>query len=90
MRFEIRLPIQSPSVLLDIRRDVGDKVRIGDILFSYEADGALLFEYSAYNGVAVAVSDKRGERMMGGETVMVIEGDPIPSGAEMFPADARE
>ena len=85
MNFDIRLPMNCDTVILDIRRDAGDKVRIGDILFSYEADGALLFEYSAYNGTVTELYAVAGDKMMRGAAVMSIDGDLPPKDKEMFP-----
>jgi len=86
MKFNIKLPMNCDATVLDIRRDEGDKVRIGDILFSYEADGALLFEYSAYNGIVTAVSANIGEKMPRGATVLTLEGDSLPKDTELFPS----
>lgn len=85
MKFDIKLPMNCDTTVLDIRRDEGDKVRIGDILFSYEADGALLFEYSAYNGIVEAVHANAGDKMPRGATVMTVEGDSHPKDSELFP-----
>ena len=87
MKIEIKLPQNCSPMLLDIRRDKGDSVRIGDILFSYEADGALFFEYSACNGKVTGVSDLRGQRLLGGETVLTVDSLPLPPNTEMFPSD---
>ena len=85
MKFDIKLPMNCDATVLDIRRDEGDKVRIGDILFSYEADGALLFEYSAYNGTVSAVYACAGEKTPRGATVMTVDGDIHPKDTELFP-----
>lgn len=63
----VTMPLQMPQipspVLLSIRKKVGQSVDVGEILFSYEADGAVFEEAAAFAGRVNAVLFREGERV---------------------------
>ena len=86
MEITIKMPICISPRLIDIRVAEGDDVALGDILFSYESDGALLFEYSACRGKVTEVTAVTGREIRSGDTVLKVIGAAPEREAEMFPA----
>ena len=82
MEITVKMPVCVAPQLLDVRVSEGSAVEIGDILFSYSADGALLFEYSAYLGTVTRICARRGEIDCGDAvlrmTVEKTEGELFP------------
>ena len=90
MKISVKMPICVSPHLIDIRVAEGDRVSLGDILFSYESDGALLFEYSACSGTVSEVTAVPGRDVGCGDTVITVNGDRLRSEGEMFPqSDSR-
>ena len=88
MKTIVRMPACSAPRLLQLNRSNGDAVELGDILFSYESDGALLFEYSACIGTVTECHVSEGQLLRPGDAVMTVEGEiPDPS-RELFSARA--
>ena len=77
------MPKQGQSVesciLTEIRKNKGDKVAVGDILFAYETDKASFEEESKVEGTVLAVFYNEGDEIPVLENVMVIgqEGENI-------------
>ena len=61
--------------LIDVRVAEGDSIAVGDILFSYESDGALMFEYSACSGTVVKLHAAVGRNIRIGDAVLTVEGN---------------
>ena len=61
--------------LIDVRVAEGDNVAVGDILFSYESDGALMFEYSACAGTVIKLHAAVGHNIRTGDAVLTLEGN---------------
>ena len=74
----VKIPSQMPElpmpVLKAIFKKVGDKVGIGDVLFSYESDGAVFEETSAIMGTVIASLFKPGDKVSEGTPVLVVNG----------------
>jgi pyruvate/2-oxoglutarate dehydrogenase complex dihydrolipoamide acyltransferase (E2) component len=74
----VKIPSQMPElpmpVLKAIFKNVGDKVGIGDVLFSYESDGAVFEETSAIMGTVIASLFKPGDKVSEGTPVLVVNG----------------
>ena len=72
----VKIPSQMPElsmpVLKAIFKKVGDKVAIGDVLFAYESDGAILEETSALIGTVVASFFKPGDSVSEGTPVLAV------------------
>jgi len=72
----IKIPTQIPGlpmpVLKGIFKNVGDKVKIGEVLFSYESDGAVFEETSALIGTVIAKFFKPGDSVSAGTPVLAI------------------
>ena len=86
MEIRIKMPFCISPRLIDIRVAEGDEITPGDILFSYEADGALLFEYSACRGKVTAVLATPGRDVHCGDTVLTVNGSAAKYGDELFPS----
>lgn len=77
------MPKQGQSVesciLTEFKKNVGDKVAVGDILFSYETDKASFDEESKVEGTVLAVLYSDGDEIPCLENVMIIgnEGEDI-------------
>ena len=77
------MPKQGQSVesciLTEFKKNVGDKVAVGDILFSYETDKASFDEESKVEGTVLAVLFGEGDEIPCLENVMIIgnEGEDI-------------
>ena len=73
------MPKQGQSVesciLTEFRKNKGDKVAVGDILFAYETDKASFEEESKVEGTVLAVLYNEGDEIPVLENVMVI-GEP--------------
>lgn len=72
----VNMPMHMPqvdSVLRTLCTGVGEKVGVGEILFTYELDGALFEERSTVTGAIVAVFFNENEAVSGGIPVMAIE-----------------
>ncbi len=91
------MPKQGQSVesciLTELRKNKGDKVAVGDILFAYETDKASFEEESKVEGTVLAVFYNEGDEIPVLENVMVIgqEGeniDDLLSGAPAAEAPA--
>lgn len=77
MEITVKMPLCVSPRIIDIRVDEGDTISPGDILFSYESDGALLFEYSACSGTVTALYAVTGREIKGGDPVLTVNGtDP--------------
>ena len=97
------MPKQGQSVesciLTEFKKNKGDKVAVGDILFAYETDKASFEEESKVEGTVLAVLYNEGDEIPVLENVMVI-GEPgeniddllkgAPAAAEAAPAAAPE
>ena len=72
----IKIPSQMPElpmpVLKAIFKKVGDKVGIGEVLFSYESDGAIMEETSALIGTVIASFFKPGDSVSEGTPVLAV------------------
>ena len=75
MEITVKMPLCISPRILDIRVAEGDKISPGDILFSYESDGALLFEYSACSGTVTALHTVTGQEISGGSAVLTVSGE---------------
>ncbi|MCF0172372.1 MAG: 2-oxo acid dehydrogenase subunit E2, partial [Bacteroidales bacterium] len=77
------MPKQGQSVesciLSEFKKNVGDKVSVGDILFSYETDKASFEEAATVEGTVLAVLFGEGDEIPVLSNVMVIgnEGEDI-------------
>ena len=86
------MPKQGQSVesciLTEIRKNKGDKVAVGDILFAYETDKASFEEESKVEGTVLAVLYNEGDEIPVLENVMVIgqEGENIDEFLKGAPA----
>lgn len=81
MIIKITMPTCHRPRLIDIRVSEGDEITLGDILFSYESDGALFFEYSAYRGTIIGIHAAPAQSVKGGDDIMTVDGE-APSGLE--------
>lgn len=86
MKTIVRMPSCAAPRLLELKRSEGDQVELGDILFSYESDGALLFEYSACKGMVTECHTSDGKTVRSGDAVMTLEGDAPDPSKELFSA----
>ena len=86
MEITVKMPVCIAPELLDVRVSVGTVVEIGDILFSYSADGALLFEYSAFSGVVTRICASRGEINCGDAVLRMTAEKPE---GELFPQSRK-
>lgn len=84
MNITVKMPQCDSPRLIDIRVAEGDVISLGDILFSYESDGALFFEYSACEGTVTEVNAYGGE-LRSGDTVLTVAGVSPKRDSEMFP-----
>ena len=82
MEITVKMPVCVAPELLDVRVSQGTSVEIGDILFSYSSDGALLFEYSAFSGTVTCVCAENG-RINCGEAVLQMTAEKTDG--ELFP-----
>ena len=91
------MPKQGQSVesciLTEFKKNKGDKVAVGDILFAYETDKASFEEESKVEGTVLAVLYNEGDeipvtylRNEDGELILDEKGDPIPT--QTVPTDA--
>lgn len=86
------MPKQGQSVesciLTEIRKNKGDKVAVGDILFAYETDKASFEEESKVEGTVLAVLYNEGDEIPVLENVMIIgqEGENIDEFLKGAPA----
>ena len=85
------MPKQGQSVesciVTEFKKKVGDKVSIGDILFSYETDKASFEEESKFEGTVLACFFNENDEIPCLENVMVI-GEPGESFEEFAPGGA--
>ena len=78
------MPKQGQSVesciITEIRKNVGDKVSVGDVLFAYETDKASFEEESKAEGIVLACYFHEGDEVPCLTDVMVIgaEGEAVP------------
>ena len=79
------MPLCDSPRLIDIRVAEGDAISLGDILFSYESDGALFFEYSACEGTVTEVNAACAGELRSGDTVLKVAGVSPKRDSEMFP-----
>ena len=82
MEITVKMPVCATPERLGVRVSVGTRVEIGDILFSYSSDGALLFEYSAFSGVVTDIFARGGEINCGDA---VLKMDALTPEGELFP-----
>ena len=73
----IKIPSQMPGlpmpVIKGVFKKVGDKVKVGDVLFSYESDGAVFEETSALIGTVIASFFKSGDSVSEGTPVLAVQ-----------------
>ncbi len=85
------MPKQGQSVesciVTEFKKKVGDKVSVGDILFSYETDKASFEEESKFEGTVLACFFNDNDEIPCLENVMVI-GEPGESFEEFAPSEA--
>ena len=85
------MPKQGQSVesciVTEFKKKVGDKVAVGDILFSYETDKASFEEESKFEGTVLACFFNDNDEIPCLENVMVI-GEPGESFEEFAPGGA--
>jgi pyruvate dehydrogenase E2 component (dihydrolipoamide acetyltransferase) len=85
------MPKQGQSVesciVTEFKKKVGDKVAVGDILFSYETDKASFDEEATVEGTVLAIFFKENDEIPVLTNVMVI-GNPGESFAEFAPSRA--
>ena len=71
------MPSQMPElpipVIKAVFKKVGDKIGIGDVLFAYESDGAILEETSAMVGTVIASFFKPGDEVSEGTPVLAVK-----------------
>jgi len=85
------MPKQGQSVesciITEIRKNVGDKVSVGDVLFAYETDKASFEEESKAEGIVLACYFHEGDEVPCLTDVMVIgaEGEAVPEKASPQP-----
>lgn len=81
MEIIVTMPMLYPPLsvgrLLHIEKKENDHVEIGDKLFSYEADGALMHEYAAFTGTLKLIISAEGELLRSGEAVMLINSEQL-------------
>ena len=72
----IKMPSQFPGlpdpIITAIYKKAGDTVRIGETLFSYSSDGALLDETSDRDGKILGCFASEGKSARAGEVVFLI------------------
>ncbi|MBE6609072.1 MAG: hypothetical protein E7634_00200 [Ruminococcaceae bacterium] len=72
----VKIPSQMPElplpVLKAVFKRVGDKVGVGDVLFAYESDGAILEETSVLIGTVIASFFKPGDKVSEGTPVLAV------------------
>ena len=84
------MPKQGQSVesciITEIRKNVGDKVSVGDVLFAYETDKASFEEESKAEGIVLACYFHEGDEVPCLTDVMVIgaEGEAVPEKSSGF------
>lgn len=84
------MPKQGQSVesciITEIRKNVGDKVSVGDVLFAYETDKASFEEESKAEGIVLACYFHEGDEVPCLTDVMVIgaEGEAVPEKSSDF------
>ncbi len=89
------MPKQGQSVesciITEIRKNVGDKVSVGDVLFAYETDKASFEEESKVEGIVLACYFHEGDEVPCLTDVMVIgaEGEAVPERTAEGTADSR-
>ena len=73
----VKIPSQMPElpipVIKAVFKKVGDKIGIGDVLFAYESDGAILEETSAMVGTVIASFFKPGDKVSEGTPVLAVK-----------------
>ena len=73
----IKMPPQIPGlsmpVIKGVFKKVGDKVGMGEVLFSYESDGAIFEETSALIGTVIASFFKVGDGVTAGTPVLALK-----------------
>ena len=84
MKITVKMPFCLSPRLIDIRVAEGDSVDIGELLFSYEADGALLYEYAACCGTVSQVHAVIGREIRCGDAVMTVEAENGDRDGELF------
>ena len=78
MEITIKMPFCLAPRLIDVRVAEGDSIAVGDILFSYESDGALMFEYAACSGTVIKLHAAVGRNVRTGDSVLTVEcNDPV-------------
>lgn len=77
-----------PSVfhLLFFCKREGEELEVGDRLFAYEADGALMYEYSVYRGRVELLLAAEGSELEQGRAVMLLRVQLKPEGEAFFGA----
>lgn len=92
MATAVIMPRQGQSVesclISEWKKALGDEVRAGDILFSYETDKAMFEEEAKANGVLLAVFAQEGDDVPCLDTVAVI-GAPGEDFSALVPAGAK-
>ena len=84
MELTIKMPTCLAPRLIDIKVSVGDCIALGDLLFSYESDGALMFEYSACSGVVAAIHASATHPIRIGDPILTVHGSPMACGTDAF------
>ncbi len=84
MEITIKMPTCLAPRLIDIKVAEGDRISLGDLLFSYEADGALMFEYAACSGVVGAIHAAVGQPIRIGDPILTVDGSPMTHSEDAF------
>ena len=76
MEITVNMPSLTPereeSRLLAFGKRENEGVSVGDVLFAYEADGALMYEYSPFKGRVVVCAARSGDMLKGGAPVITV------------------
>lgn len=77
-------PDTAPMRLLSYGKCEKARLELGDRLFSYEADGALMHEYSPHRGHIELLIARVGEYIESGQAVMLVEAEEMSASLPLF------
>lgn len=88
MEITVCMPEISPELdsfrLLSYGKSENGMISLGDTLFSYEADGALMHEYSPFRGRVELLIARVGETVAPGQAVMLVDAEEVDGEIPLF------
>ncbi len=73
VRMPAHLPVCDAPVLMSVRKSAGQAFDVGEVLFEYSFDGALIEERACEAGVVLSVVASEGKTVDFGLPVMIVE-----------------